>query len=239
MPKRKYKKKMKGGNLPETNLNDPLLSKNLANTGDAGLMETKTKRGAAKSTYKKYNTGLFINIVVSFSIIGIIWFFISRSLVRHKYSEAVCYGLIGFSVLLSLILVIIAGIKSVSKMSENGMLDALKKIIKVTKYLMFNSFPAQLILIQLGVLFWLSIKHAEYLFTSDTLPQIFTTFNITAIIMIFGQLFAWRSELRRLLVNKLDKRSRLLIPGFVLAFIISGLSIGQIYVILEHLRTDC
>lgn len=245
MPKkyRKNKKrKMRGGAL-ESNLSEPLTNtpsssdeNSLTNTS---LDKTKSKRGASKSTYKRYNTGLFITIISAFSIIGVIWFFISRSLVRHKYSEALCYSLMAFSVVLSLILVIIAGIKTVSHMSENGMLDALKKILRVSKYVLFKSFPAQLILIQLGVLIWLCVKHASYLFSSESLPQTFTMFNIVTLIMLLGQLYVWHGEIRRLLVSKMDKRSRLIIPAFVLSAIVSGLSIGQIYVILEHLRTDC
>ena len=239
MPKkyRKNKKrKMKGGAL-ESNLSEPLT--NALPNYDNALNKTKAKIGASKSTYKRYNTGLFITIVSSFSIVGVVWFFISRSLVRHKYSEALCYGLMAFSVVLSLILVVIAGIKTVSNMSENGLLDALKKILQISKYVLFKSFPAQLILIQLGVLIWLCIKHASYLFTSETLPQTFNMFNIITLIMLLGQLYVWHGEIKRLLVNKLEKRSKLIIPAFVLSSIISGLSIGQIYVILEHLRTDC
>ena len=239
MPKkyRKNKKrKMKGGAL-ESNLSEPLT--NALPNYDNALNKTKAKIGASKSTYKRYNTGLFITIVSSFSIVGVVWFFISRSLVRHKYSEALCYGLMAFSVVLSLILVVIAGIKTVSNMSENGLLDALKKILQISKYVLFKSFPAQLILIQLGVLIWLCVKHASYLFTSETLPQTFNMFNIITLIMLLGQLYVWHGEIKRLLVNKLEKRSNLIIPAFVLSSIISGLSIGQIYVILEHLRTDC
>lgn len=239
MPKkyRKNKKrKMKGGAL-ESNLSEPLT--NALPNYDNALNKTKAKIGASKSTYKRYNTGLFITIVSSFSIVGVVWFFISRSLVRHKYSEALCYGLMAFSVVLSLILVVIAGIKTVSNMSENGLLDALKKILQISKYVLFKSFPAQLILIQLGVLIWLCVKHASYLFTSETLPQTFNMFNIITLIMLLGQLYVWHGEIKRLLVNKLEKRSKLIIPAFVLSSIISGLSIGQIYVILEHLRTDC
>jgi len=244
MPKkyrRNKKRKMKGGAI-ESNLNEPLLTKNnISSNGNMSnvLDKTKTKRGASKSTYKRYNTGLFITILSAFSIIGVVWFFISRSLVRHKYSEALSYGLMAFSVILSLILVVIAGIKTVSHMSENGIIDALKKILQVSKYVLFNSFPAQLILIQLGILIWLCIEHSTYLFTSETLPQTFTIFNIIAMIMLLGQLYVWHGEIRRILVSKLDKRSSLTIPAFILLAIISGLSIGQIYVILEHLRTDC
>ena len=239
MPK-KYmknkKRKMKGGAL-ESNLSEPLT--NALPNYDNALNKTKAKIGASKSTYKRYNTGLFITIVSSFSIVGVVWFFISIILLRHKYSESLCYGLMAFSVVLSLILVVIAGIKTVSNMSENGLLDALKKILQISKYVLFKSFPAQLILIQLGVLIWLCIKHASYLFTSETLPQTFNMFNIITLIMLLGQLYVWHGEIKRLLVNKLEKRSKLIIPAFVLSSIISGLSIGQIYVILEHLRTDC
>ena len=38
-----------------------------------------------------------------------------------------------------LILVVIAGIKTVSHMNEGGFLDALKKILRVTKYVIFKS----------------------------------------------------------------------------------------------------
>ena len=244
MPKKnKKKRKMKGGSM-DSNLNEQLLTKNPISSdknmsNNAFLSKTKSKRGASKSTYKKYNTGLFITILSAFSIVGVVWFFISRSLVRHKYSEALSYGLMAFSVLLSLILVIIAGIKTVSHMSENGIIDALKKLLQVSKYVLFNSFPAQLILIQLGILIWLCVEHSTYLFNSETLPQTFTIFNIIAMIMLLGQLYLWHGEIKRLLINKLDKRTIYTIPMFILLSIISGLSIGQIYVILEYLRTDC
>ena len=109
MPKR-YKK-MKGGNQ-DLSVSPPVVNKTIETT--------RNKIGASKSTYKKYNTNIFLILVSAFAIIGLVWFFISRNLVKHKYSEALCYGLMAFSIALSLILVVIAGIKSVSGQSENG-----------------------------------------------------------------------------------------------------------------------
>ena len=36
---------------------------------------------------------------------GVVWFMISRSLIKHKYSEVVSYGLLGTGVLFSLLVV--------------------------------------------------------------------------------------------------------------------------------------
>ena len=122
----------------------------------------------------------------SLGIMAMLWFLISRNLVRHKYSEAICYGLMSFAIIISFFLVLISGIKNLKKQPNSG---ALKKCYNLIVYVIKKGFPALLILSQLAALIYLMLKHADYLIMTPSLPPMFNKFNISAAIMIIFQIF--------------------------------------------------
>ena len=65
-----------------------------------------------------------------------------------------------------------------------------------------------------------------------------------AMVMVAGQSYVWKEQLETVLIyadNKYEKapKRHTLIAGFILAAILSGVAISQMYVILEYLKTDC
>ena len=61
-----------------------------------------------------------------------------------------------------------------------------------------------------------------------------------SVTMIMVQLFVWRTVVRKIVLSDGEgKLNRMTIPGFILAFLVSGIAISQLYVILEYLKTDC
>ena len=168
---------------------------------------------------------------------GVIWFLLTRSLVKHKYSEVVSYGMISISILISLLLVLIAGLRIIK--GGSGILGALKKIFNLAIFVLSKGLPGLLILVQLGVLIYIMSKNADYLFTTDSYPPMFQEFNVMALIMIAGQLYIWKNQLYKILTGIGGPNNPMTIPGFVLAAIFSGIAISQLYIILEFLKTDC
>ena len=62
-------------------------------------------------SYPRYSDDLYIKFMSALGIMAMLWFLISRNLIRHKYSEVLCYGLMSLAMLVSLFLVLIAGVK--------------------------------------------------------------------------------------------------------------------------------
>lgn len=237
MPKRKcarrrVRKNMRGGRPIVESTNEISTENN-----DSPKQVTKTQEGSGVSTYQKYDDNLFIKFVLAIGLMGVIWFLLTRSLVKHKFSEVISYGMISVAVLISLLLVLIAGLRIVK--GGTGVLGAIKKIFNLAKFILSKGLPALLILVQLGVLIYVMAKNAEYLFTTDSYPPMFQEFNIMALIMIAGQLYIWKNQLIKILTGLGGPTNSMTIPGFILASIFSGIAISQIYIILEFLKTDC
>ena len=82
-------------------------------------------------------------------------------------------------------------------------------------------------------------NNADYIFNAESMPKMFNSFNIMALIMIFGQLYVWRKQLKKIITGASEPTSSLTLPGFILAALFSGIAISQLYIILEYLKTDC
>ena len=83
-------------------------------------------------------------------------------------------------------------------------------------------------------------KHADILYNSSSLPSMFDVFNKMAAIMVLGQSYVWYKQVNKLVLGEdSGGRNPALIPGFILAAILSSVAISQMYVILEYLKTDC
>ena len=67
----------------------------------------------------------------------------------------------------------------------------------------------------------------------------FNTFNKMAAIMILGQSFVWYKQVNKIVLGENKDSNPALVPGFILAAILSSVAISQMYVILEYLKTDC
>ena len=71
--------------------------------GDAGGESGRARKGG--STYNKYADSIYLNGISAVGVVGFVWMMVSRSLIRHKYSEALSYGLMEAGVTFSLFLI--------------------------------------------------------------------------------------------------------------------------------------
>tara|TARA_B100001250_G_scaffold373796_1_gene360172 strand:- start:578 stop:1303 length:726 start_codon:yes stop_codon:yes gene_type:complete len=195
----------------------------------------KSKQGG--STYNKYADSIYINGITAFGVVGFVWMMISRSLIRHKYSEALSYGLMELAVTFSLFLIFFKRVRNINP--GTGIVGMIKEIIDLTKYMLKRSTPGLLIIAQLAVLIWLMSTHADYLFENENMPRMFGIFNSMTIAMIMGQCWVWRGKVLEIMTGKEGYKSPLIVPGFILAALLSGVAISQMWVILEYLNVDC
>jgi hypothetical protein len=252
--KMKVKKRMKGGNITEAsynrehanNTNDQLTTPLLGTVGSyddalpsSGLDASKpiemSKKGG--SSYTSFSDDVFLSAASGIGLVGVAWFGISRSLVRHKYSEALSYTILASGILISLFLVLFNGIRDLKPSS--GMIGAFKNILILAKYMLVSCVPAFLILVQLGVLIYIMYSHADYIFSSENIPQMFNVFNAVSIVMVLAQCWVWKDKVKSIMGKVVSTSNPMVLPGFILASILSGIAISQLYVILEYLRTDC
>ena len=198
----------------------------------------KSKSGSSRGDYGSLNMQFFLYAVASIGVVGLAWLLISRSLIKHEYSETLSYGLVSLAVFLSFFLVIVSGLKTMR--SGEGFVNGVKYLFKVVLFAITKCLPAILILIQCAVLIYITSKHANYLYVSDGIPALFNTFNVMAAVMIMGQSYVWWKQVQKIVLGSGDKYSNpALVPGFVLAAILSSIAISQMFVILEYLKTDC
>lgn len=235
----KLKYKMKGGR--PLDVTEKINTSN-ENSEKPGLAKTALTAGAMVSNYGNYKMSFFVNVISAIGIVGIGWLLVSRSLIRHKNSEALSYTLISLAVFFSFFFVLVSALGQFKL--EEGIFNLIKYIFKLVIYCLTNSLPAILIFIQTATLVWLFSKHSDYLFSTTNLPELFNTFNIMAMVMVAGQSYVWKEQLESVLKNANNKnekapRSNTLVAGFILASILSGVAISQMYVILEYLKTDC
>ena len=66
----------------------------------------KSKVGSSRDDYGSLNMKFFLYAVASIGVVGIAWLLISRSLIRHEYSEALSYSLVSLAMFLSFFLVL-------------------------------------------------------------------------------------------------------------------------------------
>ena len=223
--KRKIKKNMKGGAEPVPSaVNNDSLSKN--------------QIGSSVSTYGKYNHNLFLWAILMIGTAGFIWFLISRSLITHRNSEAISYGIMALGVVLSVFLLI-----SVSIVYGDKNQSGFKKMLRTLFTIFIDGIPAWLILAQIVFLITLLVRHSDYMFLNNEKPQIFNMCNISSAVLIFIQLYMWSNKVKAILKNAGTGNKMapdyISIGVMVLIGILSGICISQMYVILEMLRTDC
>lgn len=194
-------------------------------------------KSGGQSDYGSLNMKYFIYGISAIGFMGVLWFFLSRSMIRHEYSEAVSYGLIALAIFFSFFMVLLAGLKSIR--AGSGIMNGFKYLFKVIVYALTKCLPAILICIQIGVLIYIYIKHSNYLYTSNSIPGLFDTFSSMAAVMILGQSFVWYKQVNKIVLGENKYSNPALVPGFILAAILSTVAISQMYVILEYLKTDC
>ena len=240
---RKLKSKMKGGRYdgPESDAAGPsnksLESAPVAKPIPEANVLSVVKSGG-ESDYGSLEMRYFIYAINAVGLMGVFWLFISRDMVRHEYSEVYSYSLLALAICFSGFLVLLAGLKSIK--AGSGLLNGFKYIFKVIIYVFTKCLPAILIATQLGVLIFMCSKHADILYNSSSLPSMFDVFNKMAAIMVLGQSYVWYKQVNKLVLGEdSGGRNPALIPGFILAAILSSVAISQMYVILEYLKTDC
>lgn len=225
--KKKGNKKMRGGNPVAGPTQGP------APTGAPASPGPKT----GGSSYNSYTDNVFLSVSSGIGLVGVMWFGISRSIIKHKYSEALSYALLGLGVLSSLFLIMFKGIRNIQPSS--GILGAIKNAIQLTQYLLVRSVPALLILVQICVLCYIMYNHAEYIFSSENIPWMFKVFNTMSMVMVLLQCWVWKNKVQSIMSSVVSPSNPMVLPGFILAAILSGISISQLYIILEYLKTDC
>jgi hypothetical protein len=122
---------------------------------------------------------------------------------------------------------------------SSGIIEAVKNILRLCKFLLVTSVPALLILVQLAVLIYIMYNNAEYIFSSENIPRMFNIFNAVSIVMVLAQCWVWKNKVKSIMSDIAEQSNPMVLPGFILAALLSGISISQLYIILEYLRTDC
>ena len=232
---RKLKSKMKGGQFEGPNNEAPVAEENVP---IAFATPVKSKSGSGKSDYGSLNMDYFILFISAIGAMGIIWLFVSRSMITHEYSEALSYSIVALAIFLSFFIVMFAGLKSMS-VGGNTLMDGFKYAFKVVLFSITSCLPAILITIQLGFLIYLCYTHSDFLYSSSNIPALFSTFNKLAALMILGQSYVWSKQVRKIVLGSNEDNNPALVPGFILAAIVGGIAISQMFVILEYLKTDC
>ena len=85
----------------------------------------KSKQGG--SSYTKFDDDIYISMVMAVGFMGVIWFMISRTMIKHKYSEVLSYSLMGIGVILSLFLIIFKGVRQIKPSSS--IIGAIKNML--------------------------------------------------------------------------------------------------------------
>ncbi len=178
----------------------------------------------------------------AFTITGIILYFLSRSVIRFKYSEAVSYIILSISIIIYYLL----QIAHMFKKMKSGEL-ALGKgfvwdVIAIFKFFISsvigNSLTGALLLIQILILVYLTWKHADYFFTTADYPFEFTMLNVLAICMIMLQTFYYQNQVKKEVTGQPSQGrfSKVIISLVFLA--INLIPLAMMWVILEKFRVD-
>ncbi len=187
-----------------------------------------------KSAYKHMGNKLFLNFIFCISLMGFIWFFISTFLVRHMYSEVLCYSLMLVSIIFSLFLMISIG---VIRMQGDSFI---KKFLSIVMFVITKCLPGILIGIQLAIMIYLMKENALYMYTtpSEDRPKMLDIFNGGTALGIIIQMFMYRNHLYRVIFPDGTPISSATLPGFILVGILTSWCIGQLFVILRFLKVD-
>lgn len=108
----------------------------------------------------------------------------------------------------------------------------------------FRKFAFQvisiLILLQIGGLFYVNFEHQDFIRKDENIPQEYNIFMKTSLGVIFSQIIIMLLTISQSISENLFSLNNwFLISLFFLLTVISGISIGQIWVILGKLKCDC
>ena len=178
----------------------------------------------------------------AFTLTGFILYFLSRSVIRFKYSEAVSYIILSISIIIYYLLQMAHMFKKMGKgeFSQGG--GFLSDVYQLLKFfitsIIGNSLTGALLLIQLAILVYLTGKHADYFFTTADYPFEFTMLNILAICMIVLQTFYYQNQVKKEVTGQASqgKFSKIVISLVFLA--INLIPLAMMWVILEKFRVD-
>ena len=187
-----------------------------------------------KSSYKMMSNKLFLNFIFCIALMGFIWFFISTFLVKHMYSEVLCYSMMLISVVLSLFLMMSIGI--IRMHGDN----ALKKFLNIVMFVITKCLPGILIAIQLVLMIYIMNQNALYLFTtqSEDRPDYLDMFNGGTALGLIIQMWMYRNHLLRVIFPNGMPISPAVLPGFILVGILTSWCISQLFIILKYLKVD-
>lgn len=187
-----------------------------------------------KSAYKQMDNKLFLNFIFSIALMGFIWFFISTFLVKHMYSEVLCYSLMLISIVFSLFLM--TSIAVIRMQGSNFM----KQFLNITMFVLTKCLPGFIVAIQLVIMIKLMKDNALYLYSTPTedRPELFDVFNGASAFGLITQMFMYRNHLYRVIFPQGESQSYTTVLGFILVGILTSWCIGQMYVILNYLKVD-
>jgi len=187
-----------------------------------------------KSAYKTMDNKLFLNFIFCIALMGFIWFFISTFLVKHMYSEVLCYSMMLASIVFSLILMISIGV--IRMRGEN----IIKKFLNITMFVITKCLPGILIAIQLVLMIYIMNQNALYMFTtqSEDRPDYLDMFNGSTALGLIIQMWMYRNHLLRVIFPNGMPISPAVLPGFILVGILTSWCISQLFIILKYLKVD-
>lgn len=187
-----------------------------------------------KSAYKTMDNKLFLNFIFCIALMGFIWFFISTFLVKHMYSEVLCYSMMLASIVFSLILMISIGV--IRMQGEN----IVKKFLNITMFVITKCLPGILIAIQLVLMIYIMNQNALYMFTTsgEDRPDYLDMFNGSTALGLIIQMWMYRNHLLRVIFPNGMPISPAVLPGFILVGILTSWCISQLFIILKYLKVD-
>ena len=187
-----------------------------------------------KSSYKMMSNKLFLNFIFCIALMGFIWFFISTFLVKHMYSEVLCYSMMLASIVFSLILMISIGV--IRMQGEN----IVKKFLNITMFVITKCLPGILIAIQLVLMIYIMNQNALYMFTTsgEDRPDYLDMFNGSTALGLIIQMWMYRNHLLRVIFPNGMPISPAVLPGFILVGILTSWCISQLFIILKYLKVD-
>lgn len=186
------------------------------------------------SAYKQMGNKLFLNFIFCISLMGFIWFFISTFLVKHMYSEVLCYSLMLVSIIFSLFFMISIGVIRTQNSSF------MKNFLGIVKFVITKCLPGIIIAVQLAAIIYLMKENALYMHSTPTedRPQMLDIFNGATALGIIIQMYMYRNHLMRVIFPSDKPLSSAVLTGFILLGILTSWSIGQLFVILKFLKVD-
>ena len=187
-----------------------------------------------KSSYNTMTNKLFLNFIFCIALMGFIWFFVSTFLVKHMYSEVLCYSMMLMSIVLSLFLMMSIGV--IRMQGDNF----IKKTLNIVMFVITKCLPGILIAVQLGAMIYIMNQNALYLHTTDkdNRPEYLNIFNGSAALGLIIQMWMYRNHLYKIILPDGKPNSPAVLPGFILAGILTSWCITQIFVILKFLKVD-